>query len=113
MAPPSNSIFSSSMRSFCKSFAVVFGFMTAIGVVVFIIALLTDDITTPDKEKLTVSADANGDRAVLSHTAPVILRIDVAGVIGEGNLSGTKIENLLLASREGVLKDNRVKGILL
>lgn len=113
MAPPTSSIFSSSLRSFCKSFAVVLGFMVAIAGAAIIIALVSDDITTPDKEKLTVSADADGARKVLPETAPVILRINVAGVVGEGNLTGSKIENLLLASREGVLKDNRVKGVLL
>lgn len=108
-----DSIFSSSIRAFCKAFAVVIGFSLAIAIIVIAIAYLTDDISSPEKEKLTVSADANGARETLSETTPVILRINITGIVGEGNLAGSKVEKFLLASREGVLKDNRVKGILL
>jgi protease IV len=113
MSPPNRSIFSSSFHAFCKSFAVVFGFLAAIAVVMIVVSLVNDDITTPDKEKLTVGADAEGQREVLPKTAPVLLRINITGIVGEGNLAASKVENLLLASREGVLEGSRVKGILL
>lgn len=113
MTNPNQSIFSFTVRAFCKSFALVIGFLAALALVVFLFAFLSDDISTPDRSKLTVSADAQGSRELLPNTAPVILKINITGVIGEGNLTDQKINNLLLASREGALKDNRVKAILL
>ncbi len=44
---------------------------------------------------------------------PVILEIPITATIGTDFLTGEKIENVLLKSREKKFKDNRVKGVLL
>ena len=50
----------------------------------------------------------------MASTAPVILQINVHGVIGDPKTLDTHtIENILIESRTGDLKDNRVKAILL
>jgi signal peptide peptidase SppA len=43
----------------------------------------------------------------------VILRIDITGVIGLGDLTASKVMNSLLDSREGIFAENRVKALLL
>lgn len=107
------SVFSSAVRAFFNSFAIVLGFFGAITCAILLINTVSDNISLPDKSTLTVSADANGERTILSATTPVILRINIKGVIGDLENTEHKIQNLLLDSREGILKNNRVKGILL
>ena len=107
------SIIVSSVRTFCKSFAAVIGIL--IGVVLVFMGLMmfsTPDIFPPPSN-LLISADANGSRELLPHTAPVILKIDITGVIGLGDLTSEKLETSLLDSREGMLSGNRVKALLL
>jgi len=60
-----------------------------------------------------MGADAQGSRRPLPPSTPVILRINIHGVIGGRYLNSKTIETQLLHSREGTLKNNRVKGILL
>ncbi len=107
------SIFISALRGFVKSFAVVFGIALGICLIVIGIGLTSDTVSLPDKSQITVSADANWNRKLLPSKAPVILRIDIHGVIGTNKLKEKHFKDLLLDSREGVLADNRVKGILL
>ena len=107
------SIFVSIIRTFCVTFAAVIGFFVAIFVGAIAIGSLSDSVTTPDKSELTLSADSEGHRSLLTETAPVVLRINISGVIGELDLTTQKIENMLLDSRKGVLKKDRVKAILL
>jgi protease IV len=107
------SIIVSAVRTFCRSFAAVIGIM--LGAVLVFIAMMmfsTPDIYPP-KSTLVLAPDAHGNRDLLPHTAPVILKIDIAGVIGSGELTSEKIQNLLLDSRDGMLSNNRVKALLL
>lgn len=107
------SIIVSAVRTFCKSFAAMIGI--ALGLLVLFLGLTplsTPDIYPP-KSSLIVSPDANGNRDLLPQTAPVILKIDIKGVIGQGDLTATKIQNALLDSREGMLSHDRVKAVLL
>jgi signal peptide peptidase SppA len=67
----------------------------------------------PEKAEPMIMPDALGERALLPGNTPAILRIDFHGVIGMGDLTGDKIQNVLLDSREDLLKNNRVKGIFL
>lgn len=107
------SIFISSLRGFFKSFAVVLGFAVGLVTIVLGINALSDGIITPNKSEMTISADANWNRKMLASTAPVILRVDIEGVIGTSKLTEKKIKDLLIDSREGSLANNRVKGVLL
>ncbi len=107
------SIFVSAVRSFCVCFAAIIGIV--IGIVLILIVLMqfsTPDIF-PKKSDLMVAADAEGKRDLLAHTAPVILKIDIRGVIGQGDLLEDKFTNMLLDSREGMLDHDRVKAIFL
>jgi protease IV len=107
------SIFVSAVRSFCTSFAAIIGILVGIVLVVFVLMLFSTPDVLPKKSDLTVAADANGHRDLLPHSAPVILKIDIRGVIGMKDLVEDKFANMLLDSREGMLDHDRVKAVFL
>ncbi len=107
------SIIVSAIRTFCKSFAAIIGIL--IGIILVFVGLMmfsTPDIYPP-KSTLVLSPDASGNRTLLPHTAPVILKLDITGVVGQRDLTTEKVQNSLFDSREGMLSGNRVKAILL
>lgn len=77
---------------------------------------ISDTASSPEetKTKIKYLPDANGNRKT-SSTSPVILQMNIHGVIGDPNkgMDTKKAQNILLDSRTGTLDDNRVKGILL
>jgi len=106
------SIFYSSFKSLCRAFATVIGILLGIVFVIFALMAFSSPDLFPKKSELTIAADANGNRELLPH-APVILKIDIKGVIGQGDMVEDKFVNLLLDSREGMLDHDRVKAVLL
>jgi protease IV len=107
------SIFISALRGLVKSLFVVIGIAIGIFCIVLGLSLIPNNLEMPEKSEMKISADANWDRKLLSSSTPVLLKIDIEGVIGTLDLQGEKFKNLLLDSRSGVLAKDRVKGILL
>jgi signal peptide peptidase SppA len=107
------SIFVGAVRSFCTALAMILGVAFAIGIVGIAFAFIVGPQYVPPKADPTIMPDAMGQRSLLPGHSPAILRIDLRGVIGIGDLTGDKIENILLDSREDFLKGDRVKAILL
>lgn len=108
------SIFSASLRAFFKTICVMLGIGIGFIGLIFLISLMstsTSSIETHYKQKIL--ADASGNRTELSKTAPVILQIDIQGIIGLDSLKTKNIRTLLQESREGDLEDDRVKAILI
>lgn len=108
------SIFVSALRSFCRMFFAICGIFLAF----IVMSLLYNAVSTTDtietKTKIKYLTDADGKREIVASTAPVILQLNVHGVIGEPKTFDTEIvENILVESRTGTLKNDRVKGILL
>lgn len=104
------------LRSFIAMFAIVLGLTFAVFVVVLTISVLETEETDPTIEynySLDVVPNAQGVRKVLASKTPVILQIDISGLIGSELLSRATIEEQLIESREQILKDNRVKALLL
>ncbi|OJU80261.1 MAG: peptidase [Chlamydia sp. 32-24] len=112
----SNSIIKSSFRAL---FVTIFTFIGAgLGLVslLLILGLFSTNSTELEKEKsfkAYIQPNSQGIRKELSKDAPVILKININGVIGMDNLTSENMRRLLTESREGILKDERVKGILL
>lgn len=109
------SIFFASIRSFFVAFFGIVGISVGI---IFLIAVIGGATTTSESEKETVYTaeilpNASGIRKELSKDAPVILRINVKGIIGTDHLNTQAIRTQLTESREGFFKDERVKAILL
>lgn len=110
------SVFVSALRSFCKMFFGVCGIFLGFIAMTLIYNSISDTSSTPTEAKTKVKylSDANGNRAS-STTSPVILQINVQGVIGDptNGVDTKRIETILLDSRNNDFKNNRVKGILL
>lgn len=107
------SIIVNAVRTFCKSFAAILGIFIALSIVFIGLMLFSSPDIYPPQSSLVISPDANGNRALLPSNTPVILKIDITGVIGLGDLTTSKIQNSLFDSREGMLSNNRVKALLL
>lgn len=108
------SILHASLRTFFVALFWVIGITAGLILVVLLFSLAETTETTPSAtftEEIVPNAD--GERKILSKSAPVILRVNIEGTIGELSLTQSKIENLLVESREGTLKNDRVKAILL
>ncbi len=110
---PRESIFRATLRTFFSSFAAMVGILLGLAVVVIAIIALSGPTMIPEKTEFTVAPDANGKTELLPMTTPVVLRIDIHGPIGELLLNSETFGNILADSREDMLKDNRVKAILL
>lgn len=108
------SIFYSALRAFFVSMLAVLGVCLAILLIGIGLGSLSFSISKePDTNfSIEVLADAEGKRKALS-TEPVILRINIDGIIGLERLDQETIRNMLIESREGLLKNDLVKGILL
>jgi signal peptide peptidase SppA len=107
------SIFVGAIRSFCTSLATMLGIAIGIGLIVMGLAFVSGSQYLPPKSEPLIMPDAEGSRTLLSGNSPAILRINLCGIIGLGDLAGDKIESILLDSREDFLRGDRVKGILL
>lgn len=113
MSAPRESIFIASLRSFFTSFAAILGILIGCIVLLIVFISLSGSPLAPERTEISIAADADGSRELLAPSTPVILRINIHGVIGEPMLDSEAVEDILLDSRTGMLADNRVKGILL
>ncbi len=111
----SESIFFASIRAFFTALFAMIGICVGIVPLIILIAAVAETSTTEMDTTYTqeIVANAQGDRKSLAKETPVILKINVEGVIGGESLSMGSIRKLLVESREGSLANNRVKAILL
>lgn len=109
------SVFVSAIRSFCRMFFAICGIFVALLVVSVVYNAISEAEISPTeaKTKIRYLPDTNGNRES-SLTSPVILQVNIRGIIGDPKgLDSRTVEHILLDSRTGTLKNNRVKGILL
>jgi len=107
------SIFVATIRSLCTAFGAIIGVIIALGLGIVALMSMNGPDLLPPMSDAKVSADSEGNRHLLPLSSPAILRINIHGIIGLGKLTSSDFENLLLDSREGILANDRVKGILL
>lgn len=110
---PRESIVASSLRSFFKTLLGTLGILAAVVIIVVIAGFVMKPPVFPQKSTLTVSPDANGQMELLPFTSPVILRINIHGVIGQGDLTRENFEAMLQSSHDGMLGKDRVKAVVL
>ena len=111
MDQPNISLITYSLRAFLIALFGMLGLV--IGLVLLIAFLGTDGDGLESKTSFVVFPNANGERQALGRSAPVILKINIDGVIGMKELTTEKMRTVLTESREGVFKDDRVKAIFL
>lgn len=110
------SLFSSTIRSFCISFFAVIGIVLA-----FFLIMLAFGAGKSSKSLETSTFDiiipeSNGRKYLFTSNQPLLLRIDLVGPIATGATSSvdiTAIRSILNESRSGPLKAHPIKGILL
>jgi protease-4 len=111
------SIFVSFLRGFFSRLGTILGIVLGIFFAFILIGLFSGKSITSPEIKYSyasyVEPNAKGEREVLSSTTPVILKINVHGVIGTDDMTRQKIRELLVESREKSLDNDRVKAILL
>ncbi|MFI0434374.1 MAG: S49 family peptidase [Parachlamydiaceae bacterium] len=111
-----DSILYSATRALAIAFCVVIGLCLGF---VFITVLINSISGNANNGKLTtvnteeILPNAEGKREALANDSPVILQINVDGVIGLENLNNQSIRQQLIESREGNFKDDRVKALFL
>ena len=108
------SVFMSALRAFFIALFAVLG----IAIACTIIGVTYAGIAAAVKEEsfasnIKILADADGNRKKLSASTPVLLQISIDGEIGKDKLTGKKIEEILLDSRDAAFEKGRIKGILL
>ena len=116
MHEPCESLFMSSLRSFFKGFFHLTGFFFALIFVLIILGTIfwkKETLSYDVKNTIEILPDLNDNTEPLSEKFPAVLQIDIHNIIGMGNSKSEAIENILIESRKGVLKNNRVKAVLL
>lgn len=108
------SIFSVALRSFIKTFMGVMGIVFGLMLVLVLLSFDTKGEEEVEQvAKLKVLPNLQGKRVPLDKTSPVILELAIDGVIGSKEITRQAIAELLQESKEGELKESRVKAILL
>jgi protease-4 len=112
--PYRESIGSSIVRTFCKMFFGILGIFIAFLVFSILYSTFSPSPLIEEKSTLSILPDAEGKREILQITTPAILQIPIHGVIGDPQkLDADIMSRILLDSRDELLANNRVKGILL
>ncbi|MCB1149856.1 MAG: S49 family peptidase [Chlamydiia bacterium] len=108
------SLWRSSARSFLTSFFKVLGFIFALLPILLLIGgAVNYEEDKPESEfNINVVSNHEGKRERLKSKA-TILEMDISGFIGGEGLNKGKISQMLVESREGDLKNDLVKGVLL
>ena len=103
-----------SFRALLVTFFSIIGL--ALGLIPFFIIIggFTTSESEPElKYTVKVAPNAENVRKIMPDTTPVILKLNVAGVIGVDSLTMEAIRQVLVESREDTLKNDRVKAIIL
>lgn len=108
------SLISSSLRAFCTAFFALLGLCISLFVILmFVGGFVSGERVIEPQFDLRVEPNAEGSSELLSSSKPVILQVAIEDVIGIGKMAHERVERNLDASRSGLLKDNRVKAVLL
>ena len=116
MSDTKESLFISILRSFFKGFFSFIGIFFALFLfIIFSLVLFMgkETISSSTKHSIEILPDLKGNSSFLPMKTPVILQIDINGIIGLGDMKSELVEKALIESRKDILKEGRVKGILL
>lgn len=106
------SVFISAVRSFCKTLGVMVGILGAFFLIGIALAPLSSPNISPEKSEMIIASDADDNRTILPEDAPVVLKINIQGVIGMDDLTTQAFQDVLYDSRQSPL-GKRIQAILL
>ena len=108
------SIFLSAIRSFFNTLLGTAGIFLAFIPIVLMITFFSHSTEDFAKTKIEILPNHKGNMKMLSMNTPAILQVNISGVIGaDFAVKASEVKMQLLESRKGILKNNRVKAILL
>ncbi len=111
------SIITSAMRSFVKTFFAIVGLFTAITLMLILAGSFheTTSILNEPENSYTpeIAANAMGQRVKLTSSAPIILKLNISGVIGTDKLNMNNFRTKLMESRTGYFENNPPAALLL
>ena len=111
------SIFLASIRSFFVALFGMAGIVLGILLILALVSGLTSSMEGIPELNYTytpeIKPNANGIRKIEASTAPVILKLNINGVIGLDSLPVKPLPSSLIESRERSFDNDRVKAILL
>lgn len=109
------SLITTSMRSFLLALFAAMGIGVALIPVGFIWSAISTLSETRPQNSLSPIALPNPEGRILTSNRdnPLILQVDINGVIGAKGLTCKDIADQLIASQEGLLSSGKIKGILL
>lgn len=114
MEIPSESIFVSAIRSFCRVFFGIIALALAVLVLAIAYSCFYSPYTPEVNTTVKLLPDLNQEVVLRSLSSPVVLQINFDSIIGEPKLLDSQsIENILIDSRQDFLAKDRVKAILL
>jgi len=106
------SVFTTAVRMFLGAFFGIVGAFIAFGVMFGIFGFLKPTVV-PERTTVTIAEDANWSKKILPDSAPVILRIDINGVIGVGKFKAKNVRAQLISAVDRYVDTKRMKGIFL
>jgi protease-4 len=108
------SIFTSSIRAFCVAFFAILGIGIAfIPVILFLGGIFGAKNESDIPFEYTVLPNGEGHIGTIHANTPLLLQINIDGVIGSEQLHTGTIQELLLMTHVEEFKTQRIKGILL
>jgi len=111
------SIFTSAMRSFFKAFCAIIGLGGGLILMILLAGALPDKtslLKEPDSVYTPeIVANAMGRRFKIGSEAPIILKLNISGVIGTDKLNMNTFRTQLTESREGHFESNPPSALLL
>lgn len=110
-----DSILKSSLRAMFITMFTIIGLLLGFLLIGLFAGLFSSSSETEIEKHFTpqILPNSKGVRKNLSSTVPIILKIDISGIIGADGPSMQSVRNQLIESREGIFKDDRLKGIIL
>ncbi len=106
-------IFRSTLRSFFATLAIIIGIGFGCIVVAIAATAFTNTISFPSLSQATLAPNAQDLILAKPSNTPVILRINLHGVVGLDGLSSSKINDLLIDSRNQFMDGKLIKAIFL
>lgn len=110
------SIFVSAIRAFFNALLAMIGVLVGLIILCGVLISFSSASTAGVADlglQMEILPDAKGEKKLLPETAPVLLQINIEGTIGGELLQGEQITKMLNTSQGGMIKKDRVKGILL
>jgi len=113
MDTQNESIIKSGFRTFFKALLGVFGTLLGIGAIFLLFSLfIPSSHIVVDRTSVHIAPNADGERQLLPR-APIVLKMNIQGVIGDRHMGASDIQRQLDDSQGGAIAPGRVKAILL